>query len=81
MDFATDFVTDFLSCVFLRRKTDFATEFENLRALPMTEKGEKYVEVKIHSKIHDENPRRAPGETCCLHSRGMIFVMIFGAWR
>ena len=27
--------------------------------------GEKYLRVKIHSKIHDQNPRRAPGETCC----------------
>ena len=27
-------------------------------------KGEKHLGVKIHSKIHDQNPRRAPGETC-----------------
>ena len=48
-----------------KKKTDFATDFENLQALPMTKKGETYVEVKIHSKIRDQNPRRAPAETCC----------------
>ena len=30
-------------------------------------KGESNLRVQIHSKIHDQNPRRAPGETCCLH--------------
>ena len=29
--------------------------------------GENNLGVKIHSKIHDQNPRRAKGETCCLH--------------
>ena len=54
--------------MFSKEKDGFATDLENLRALPVTEKGRKYVGVKIHndSKVRDRNPRRAPGETCCL---------------
>ena len=61
MDFSakTDgFCGGFLSCVSLKEKTDFGI----LCAWPKTEKGRNNLGVEIH----DQNPRRAPGETCCL---------------
>ena len=30
------------------------------------------LELKIHSKIHDQNPGRAPGQKCCLHKLDWI---------
>ena len=58
-DFATDFVADFLSCVFLLKKTDFVTDFEPCEHGPRRKKGEKYLGWKYPNrkstiKIHAE---------------------------
>ena len=72
MDSVTDFVTDFLSCISYekkhKKKTGFASDLSESSeiASAVTEKGRKPSGVKIHSKIHDQNPHRTPGETCCL---------------
>ena len=69
-DFTTDFVADFLSCVFLRRKDGFCDGFWDLVSLAKDGKRvENNLRVKVHSRIHNQNPCQAPSETCCLKFR------------
>ena len=69
-DFAMGFSAqrDLFLC-FPKEEMDFATDLDNLRALRLRMTGKRAKNRgggEIHSRIHDQNPRRAPGETCCL---------------
>ena len=61
------FCDGFFALCFPKENDGFCGGFWDLLILAKDGKG---LGAKVHSKIHDQNPHRAPGETCCL---GCIF--------